>query len=413
MANWRKDTDHALLVGRAQRAKVDGDQSGFLSGASVTSEFDLVLSGCLELDNEIPELERNRIVLKVSQAARSASTIDAKLLLSEASKHETEYLQRPKVAYRLLTEVSLSSSLRVPRTRVKEVTLTFAPGKSVGFDKRDAAFKAAAHTLGFSLPAGYVRLSAYVNARSTHEAVELALNSIDLTRASWNLAVNRGKSWRYSSGRPAPVNDIRLSPFHTLHKLDGSLATDSWWYDPSYAKPTGIYSQKQDKLNKLLSFAADVRDRLKSHQYRDDLETALIRYVRALDSSDLNDAFLRLWSLLEYLTDSTHDPYKVAARRAAFMFVDQERSRLVLTHLTNHRNRFVHTGSDSNQIEDLVFLLKRYVDALLLFHIGNRIGFKTRKDAALFMDIPPEEKKIDEKIELLKHARRYVSGGNS
>ena len=109
--------------------------------------------------------------------------------------------------------------------------------------------------------------------------------------------------------------------------------------------------------------------------YCSDIEGALIRYVRALDSADLNDTFLRLWSLLEYLTDSGHDPYKVATRRAAFMFADRERSMLVLTHLTNHRNRFVHAGSDTDEIESLVFLLKRYVDCLLIFHLGNRFAF--------------------------------------
>ena len=413
VANWRKDTDHALLVSKAQQAKSDGNSSDFLSGWGFTSEFELVLGGSLEFDKDIPELERNRIASRVSQAARDAKAIDSKLLLAEASKQETAYLRLPKVPYRLLTEISLGTHLKVPMTRVNGVTLCFAPSKAIGFNKREEAFRAAKSAIGISLPAEYLRVSAHVRARSTHEAVELSLNCIDLARASWNLAVNRGKSWRFSTGRPAPVNDIRLSPFHTLHKLDGSLATDSWWYDPGYARPTGIYSQKQEKFDKLLAFSVNVRGRLNGHPYQDDLEGALIRYVRALDSSDLNDTFLRLWSLLEYLTDSTHDPYKVAARRAAFMFVDQERSRLVLTHLTNHRNRFVHTGSDTNRIEDLVFLLKRYVDALLLFHIGTRIGFTTRRDAALFMDLPSERAKIDEKIKILKHARRYISGGNA
>ena len=84
--------------------------------------------------------------------------------------------------------------------------------------------------------------------------------------------------------------------------------------------------------------------------------------VRALDSADLNGAFLRLWSLLEHLTDSTHEPYKVATRRAAFMFADRERSQLVLSNLTNYRNRFVHVGSETGDIESLVFQLKTLRD---------------------------------------------------
>lgn len=152
--------------------------------------------------------------------------------------------------------------------------------------------------------------------------------------------------------------------------------------------------------------------RLAQVPYRSEIEGALIRYVRALDSADLNDAFLRLWSLLEYLTDSTHDPYKVATRRAAFMFADRERSQLVLAHLTNHRNRFVHVGSDTDDIESLVFQLKRYVDALLFFHIGNHFDFHSRAEAARFMDLPTDKSELDLRINRLRHAKRYIGSGS-
>jgi hypothetical protein len=171
-----------------------------------------------------------------------------------------------------------------------------------------------------------------------------------------------------------------------------------------------MFSDKA-KFERILAFAASLRARLASLPYRKDIERALIRYVRALDSADLNDAFLRLWSLLEFLTDSTHDPYKVATRRAAFMFTDHVRSQLVLSNLTNHRNRFVHVGSETEDIESLVFQLKRYVDALLLFHLGNRFGFDTRPEAARFMDQPPDKMELTLRIKRLQQARKFVSGG--
>ena len=248
-----------------------------------------------------------------------------------------------------------------------------------------------------------------MSARTPFEAAEMALNGIDLMRASWNLAINRGKIWRYSSGSPSPVNEIRLSPFHTVHDSTGTLATETYWYDPGYAKPASLYSDKP-QFSGLQEFAKKIRVKLAQLPYRQDIESALIRYVRALDSADLNDTFLRLWSLLEYLTDSGHDPYKVAIRRAVFMFKDRERAQLVLTHLTQHRNRFVHAGSDSNEIESLVFLLKRHVDSLMLFHLVNSFGFTTRGEAAKFMDLPPNRDEIDLRIRRLRSARKFVSG---
>lgn len=410
MARKRKDTDLETLASLAEHAKANNDTSGFLSGAFINSDFSIVLGGCIEFNPEIPEFEQKRIIKKVALDSSLPRPIKAESLIQECTKHEKSYLALPKQHFRLLTEISIYWTIDVPKIVINDTTLTFRPKGDVGFTARSKLFQESKGALGFDFPQNYMRLSAHVSARTPYEAAERALNSIDLARASWNLSLNRGKSWRYSGGRPAPVNDIRLSPFHTIHDAHGNLATEAYWYDPSYSRPTNIFSDKS-KFSRLLSFASSLRSRLAKLTYRSDIEEALIRYVRALDSADLNDTFLRLWGLLEYLTDSTYDSYKTATRRASFMFADRERSHLVLTHLTNHRNRFVHAGSDTDDIESLVFLLKRYVDELLLFHLGNRFGFSSRKEAALFMDLPSCKSALNLRIKRLLDAKAFIGGG--
>lgn len=410
MANQRKGADLAALALRAERAKAEGDPTGFLTEGFASTEFTIVLGGCVEFHVDLPEFERKKVVTKVALNSTIQRPITAESLLRHCSRLEQEYLALPKRPFRLLTEISILSTIDVPRTTIGRTALTFKPRAALGFRSRAKLFHESRSAVGFELPTNYMRLSALVSARTTYEAAERALNDLDLVRASWNLSLNRGKSWRLSGGRPAPINDIRLSPFHTVHDTKGNLATENYWYDPGYSKPATLYSNRS-RFSSLLAFAKNLRSRLSLLLYRSDIETALIRYVRALDSADLNDTFLRLWSLLEYLTDSGHDPYKVATRRAAFMFADRERSQLVLAHLTNHRNRFVHAGSDTDEIESLVFLLKRYVDQLLLFHLGTRFAFGSRAEAARFMDLPASRDEIDARIRRLRHARRFVSGG--
>lgn len=409
MVSRRKETDLAGLALRAERAKAEGDPTGFMSDGLFYSDFAIILGGCVEFDARIPETERKRIIEKVAHDPLLARPITAESLLKECSRLERDYLSRPEISYRLLTEISLWATIEVPRTKVGGVSLTFKPKFDVGYAARAKRASDSRVTVGFELPRNYMHVSAHLKARSPYEVAERALDAIDLVRASWNLALNRGKTWRYSSGRPSPVNDIRLSPFHTVHKADGSLATEIFWFDPGYSRPANIFSDKT-KFEKVLAFATNLRNRLRTLAYREDIEGALIRYVRALDSADLNDAFLRLWSLLEYLTDSTHDAYKVATRRAAFMFSDRDRSQLVLSNLTNHRNRFVHVGSETGDIESLVFQLKRHVDALLLFHLGNRFGFASRAEAARFMDLPPVREELRLRIKRLRQATRFMSG---
>lgn len=408
MVSRRKDNDLDTLAALGEQAKASGDPSGFMTDGLVSSDFSVVLSGCLDFDPELPEYARKQIATKVTYDPKLPRPITADVLLRQCSKLEREYLSLPKRKFRLLTEISLWWTIDVPPTRIGSTALTFKSKNARGFKERARLYREMKSTVGFDLPRHYMQLSALVTARTPDEAAERALKDIDILRASWNLAINRGKAWRHSGGRPPPINEIRLSPFHTVHESNGKLIDHQFWYDPGYSCPAKPYNDSV-KFVRLLSFAKKLRTRLAKLPYRPEIEEGLIRYVRALDSSDLNDAFLRLWSLLEFLTDSSYDPYKVATRRAAFMFADRERSQLVLTHLTNYRNRFVHAGSETNDIEPLVFMLKRYVDALLIFHIGNVFGFESRTDAARFMDHPTSYSEIDIRVKRLRQARKFLS----
>jgi hypothetical protein len=408
MAKLRKGSHLDEVANRLEAAKdrsVPGKAAFF---GFEHSELVIVLGGMIEFAPAIPELERQKILSKATFEAGAKGKITPTLLLQSCHKQEAEYLRRPLTAFRLLTGVSLASVHKLPSIRIASSTIIFNPKAQVARQHRARLYNHAKLSLGFDLPTQYMDVSVTVKARSPFEGAQRALDAIDLARATWNLALNRGKDWRTSSGRPRPVNDILLCPFHTMHNEDGSLATESWWYDPGYSGPAQQFTDRT-KIDGLFTFSTKLRKRLSQSAYSDELANSLVRYVRALDSADLNDAYLRLWSLLEFLTDSTFDPYKVAVRRAAFMFAERDYSVEVLTHLMNHRNRLVHAGTDTAEIESLVYLLKRYVDALLMFHIGNLLKFESRASAALFMALPPSKSQIDERIRKLRSARRFVT----
>jgi hypothetical protein len=250
-----------------------------------------------------------------------------------------------------------------------------------------------------------MRASASVRARSPDEAAERGLEALDLLRAYWNLELNRAQTWRVSMGRPRPVNKILLSPFHTVHDSRGDLATESFWYEPGYVAPDTVFFSEK-RFDMALAFAQRGRRSLEKSSYREDLRAALIRYVRALDSADLHGTFLRLWGLLEFLTDSTNDGSKTTIRRAAFLFRDRERSRLVLSYLATFRNRFVHAGSQSGEIESLVFQLKRFVDQLISFHLLNSLRFDSRSEAAQFLNLPVDPSKLRKDIRRMAQASK-------
>ncbi|WP_239234217.1 hypothetical protein [Candidatus Nitrotoga sp. BS] len=184
MASRRKDTDLSALAARAERAKADGDPADFISGGLDTSDFSIILGGCVEFHPDVPEFERQRIVTRVSHDSAISRPITAESLLKQCSKLEQEYRTLPIKPFRLLTEISIWWTIDIPRTTVDQTTITFNPKTIRGFSERSRLFNDSQATVGFVLPDHYMRLSALVSARTPYEAAEKALNSIDLVRAS-------------------------------------------------------------------------------------------------------------------------------------------------------------------------------------------------------------------------------------
>ena len=235
MAKWRKDSHPDEVAKRLEAAK-DGSVAGKAAFLGFEhSELVIVLGGMIEFAPEIPELERRKILNKATFDAGGKGKITPTLLLQSCRKQETEYLRRPLTAFRLFTGVSLASVHTLPSIRIGSSGITFNPKAPVARRHRARLYDDAKFSLGFDLPTQYMDVSVTVKTKSPFEGAQRALDAIDLARATWNLALNRAKDWRISSGKPRPVNEILLGPFHTMHNEDGSLATESWWYDPSYS----------------------------------------------------------------------------------------------------------------------------------------------------------------------------------
>ncbi|MBK6678036.1 MAG: hypothetical protein IPG52_14900 [Rhodocyclaceae bacterium] len=321
----------------------------------------------------------------VFSAARDKA-LDPAGLIKHISRNEAEYLGQVPTRYRLQTSISIVRSINIPETRLGTVVLRFGKQipKSVG-QHRANLVEEARQSIHGDPPTNYTDVSVFVTARSEQEGGTRALDMLDFVRSIWNLHINRGHSWRWSSNRPA-INKIFLGPIHSLHKPDGKLATESWWYDPSYVEPVDPFGDR-GKSAHMLTFASKIRAKLTRHPYADQLQTAILRYGRALDSRDLHDAFLRLWGLLELLTDTSFQDNGVTVRRTAFLFADRDRAVHILTHLADRRNRYVHGGSETDRIESLLFLLKRHLEPMLLFHINNHFGFESLAETGSFLSL--------------------------
>jgi len=405
MATWIKDYKPDLIASRMEKVKsIEKDGTVTFKGFDHTEQV-VLLNSMLSFHKEIPGTETNRII----NAATFQVGKKGKITSEALSEREQTYLAKKPERFTLITSISISRFTNLPKLSYHGAHIAFEANLNKKYIMaRNKILESAINSLSNDLPNDYMSVKVSVSARSADEAAEKALDMLDFIRGLWNLQINRRQGFRISSERK-PVNRIILAPIHTLHKPNGKIATDNWWYQPQYQGPESVYSEKAN-INNLYKFTGHVRKLMHACRYKDAIEKGIIRYVRALDARDLDDSFLRLWGTLEYLTDTGFDSYKVTIRRAAYLFSDREYASQVLSHLKDNRNKSVHAGSSSDDIEVLLYQLKRYVEALIQFHIRNKYSFTSLSDAAEFMDLPSDTHLLEQKIIKLSYAKKFISG---
>ena len=408
MANWISDYSPHEVAEVFEKAKSIDKNGKVRFQGFAAYDYTVVLNSMVSLNKEIPPLEKIRIISKAKFHAGAKGKITAERLLSEIRNLESEYLRRPLQKYNLVTSISVSRLCKLKRKKVHGCTISFYSFLPKVYEEGISnIIQHARHSITGEVPTNYMYVKVSVSAKSYEEAADKALDALDLIRGIWNFFENQKQRIRISSGKRNPVNKYILGPLHTLHKADGKLATESWWYGLEYVCQIRPYDPSR-VIGKLYKFESSVRRLIQKSKYSSDINTAILRYTRALDLTNWEDAFLRLWSVLEHLTGTSHDSYKVTVRRAAFVFGGEKYARQVLTHLKDYRNRAVHSSSENHDIEAYMYQLKRFVEALIKFHLVNKYGFKSLADASRVLDLPCDRRELREKCKTLAYAERFL-----
>jgi len=377
-------------------------------------ELKSLLCACVELDKTIVPEDKRRIVGRAVGVVDKARPLSAKTLLREIAKREREFLALPARHRAFVSSVSIRYAAALSPRVVHGARITFCRQLPKRFDRSWAEDTAGEEIVG-ELPKTYSAVIVTVLGRSEHEVVFRAMQQLDLLRSIWNLALNCGKRMGWCSGRPEPVNDILIGPIHTLHLSNGRPVSDLSWYEPGYLKAVKPFDD-ESRWERLQKEEDYVRRRLRNNKQRPFVEDMLRRYGRALDQWDFENAFLQLWGILESLTGTIGTSYDATVRRGSFLMARKEYHAQLLGLLRKSRNDVVHHARSLEDSVCMVYQLKVYVEALLLFLLKNANQFSCLDEFYQFLDSPRKKSTLDRRRRLLmiagKHVRSLSSDAN-
>lgn len=364
-----------------------------------------VLQDIILLSRDVPQNEFQRIVWHSLVNAAKEGQVTSGLFLKHASELEKEYISRQPKRYILISEISVNSFDDLPAFKVGNATISFPRKLSSGFSRsRDEVLKEAKHSLHAPLPESYRFVRVAVDSKGEGAAANMALDALHLLLGIWNLSLNSDfrVSW---GGRRKPVNTVTLGPIHTVHTLSGTLERKVWWFDPNYCGAISSRPLSQN-IKQIIQYRSWVKHRLLKIPYRDQLEQWIRLYNRALDEKDWSTSYIRLWQVLEAATNTSDGNHKVTIKRVAFLYLDKDFNYAFLDHLRNMRNQLVHESADKETMESHLYLLKNYVEDLLIFHLGQAGKFRTLGEFSELLDLPASIADLTKRRNLLKKAVR-------
>jgi hypothetical protein len=363
-----------------------------------------VLMTIFPFDSQLVDTERRRVLIAAIGKLAESGPISRNSLEASIRREEAVALKEPLRAFLLASNLSITLFGRVRPARFSGgiALMRHLPRKILdGRADQDAGIAEKDR-----LVLNYMGVVTRVRARSPAHALELALNRLDFVRGVWNFAHVRPTIWQSTSDPTTPIARVRFSRIHTLHTPDGQLATSTFWFNPEYRKLsfTSLPDREWNRMQKMLR---SVQQRIPRIQYREELERAFVHYGRALDATDMESAFLKLWSILEFISGAGGERYDTMLGRAAFLFQPDKVTSYVLEHLRYQRNEIAHLGTPQQELRSLVFQLKLFVEQMLAFHLSMGRHFESLDEAGRFMDLHQAAGALRRRVELIEKALKF------
>ncbi len=312
-------------------------------------------------------------------------------LLQNADRLAAPHFRKSPKEYVLISSLSLDS-LPTKTIRINDCTISALKKRGTKYplpgalERRRRGEPFSKHLRATQ----YITIKVKTTGRTIREATDRAIDAVDLLRGLWTIPATYGQwTMRMGYAKREPIGVIHSGPVHTLHNPDGSLAADLFWYEPHYVGDQKLFEPK-DRWKVIEKQRRRATQQLKRLPYRKDMEQLIIRFAGALDQPDPDVAFLRMWSILERITDTVGANYDETINRAMWVFEDRKVAKELLVHLRRHRNRYVHAAKSSDKGEEIAYMVKSFVEPHLVNLLCNDFAIGSVKEYGSFLALPTD-----------------------
>lgn len=335
--------------------------------------------------------------------------VDPSRVIAEANKLAASHFRKQIAKYVLVSSLSID---KFPAKRIELHGCSISPLEERGcrFPLPSAFEEPVFHEaiVQHLRSTKYQLVKIRTEGRTIHQAVDTALDALNLLRGLWTLFATRGAwSMRFGNVKNDPIGIVHTGPIHTLHHPGGSLAVDNYWYEPDYVKDQSVFKPKSgwQQIEKNRRWTVS---HLRRRTYREDLALLLMRYASALDNTDMSVAFLQMWSILEKITNTVTARYDDTIDRAIQIFSDRSVAKETLAAVRLRRNQYVHAARSGEDPDQMAYAVKQFVDHHLWILIRNDYHIESLEEYGKCLDMRGDVQDLKKQRRCLNQAIRIA-----
>lgn len=342
------------------------------------NDFDFwrsVLIANLDLDGNIPlKIIENELTKAFFD--KSQNTLDRKFIKDRLGKVVSTFKLKAEEPYTILTDVQLSPEFRFKRIKIIGNTIYF------GMSSENSDYTKVGDLSGLNkIPkpsSNFRSVRVNVFAKSEEHAFEDGMKTINVFRALYNLLIAYNRVTIHDSVPELKPNCcVANGPFVFLKDKTGKISDTVHFYPDFRNDVQNIeITRTLARVERLPIFT---RKALHTSKFSKVLPDILDRYITALDRRTYEDAYLRLWSLLEFITDTSSpgSNHETTVKRASGIYKNRERTEYLVNSLRKIRNRLVHESTSETISSVVTGHLKNIVEDHIIRLIHNPFNVST------------------------------------
>lgn len=363
-----------------------------------------ILIANLDLDGSIPlKIIENGLTNILFD--KSKKTLDRKSIKDGLGKVISRFKSTTEKRYTILSDVQLSPEFRFKRVKILGNTLNFGTSsENNDYTKLDDFYDLA------KIPkpdSNFRNVRVQIVAKSEEHAFETGIKTINVFRALYNILIAYHRvTLRESVPEMNPNCCVANGPFVFIINGNGEISDTVHFY-PDFRNEV----QHKDITHKLASverLPIFIRKALKTSKFSEVLPEVLDRYITALDRRTYEDAYLRLWSLLEFITNTSSlgSNHETTMKRAAGIYKDIERAKYLINSMREIRNHLVHESTSERISSTIMGHLKNIVEDHILKLIYNPFKVSTLSEYGEILQLTSTGN-LQKKIRLIRSVLNF------